>query len=142
MKEERARTGSYETRTQLRGRKPILTEKQHQDILELVQKQPDITMKEMIQRLHLPVGSEAVRGGLLKQGYTYNKKSLQAKRNTWIETISGANVEHQVYLDKSSINTNITRHYAHAVHGKRAIDAILINTSAGTNVWNNRTATS
>ena len=28
--EERARTGSYETRTQLRGRKPILTEKQHQ----------------------------------------------------------------------------------------------------------------
>ena len=32
--EERARTGSYETRTQLRGRKPILTEKQHQDILE------------------------------------------------------------------------------------------------------------
>ena len=36
--EERARTGSYETRTQLRGRKPILTEKQHQDILELVQK--------------------------------------------------------------------------------------------------------
>ena len=40
--EERARTGSYETRTQLRGRKTILTEKQHHDILELVQEQPDI----------------------------------------------------------------------------------------------------
>ena len=34
--EERARTGSYENRTQLRRRKPILTEKQHRDILELV----------------------------------------------------------------------------------------------------------
>ena len=48
--EERARTGSYETRTQLRGRKTILTEKQHHDILELVQEQPDITMKEFGQR--------------------------------------------------------------------------------------------
>ena len=77
--EERARTGSYETRTQLRGRKPILTEKQHQDILELVQKQPDITMKEIIESLNLPVGSKAVRRFLIKQGYTYKKKSLHAK---------------------------------------------------------------
>ena len=69
--EERTRTGSYETRTYLRGRKPILTEKQHQDILELVQKQPDITMNEIIEILHLPVGNEAVRRFLIKQGYTY-----------------------------------------------------------------------
>ena len=34
--EERARTGSYETRTQLRDRKTILTEKQHHDILVTV----------------------------------------------------------------------------------------------------------
>ena len=32
--------------------------------------------------------------------------------------------EHQIYLDESGINTNLTRHYAHAVHGKRAIDAM------------------
>ena len=57
---------------------------------------------------------------------------VQAKRNTWIENISGANAEHQVYLDESGINTNLTRHYAHEVHGKRAIDAIPINTLAGT----------
>ena len=69
--EERARTGSYETRTQLRGRKTILTEKHHHDILELVQKQPDITMKE--------IGDEAVRRFLIKQGDTYKKKSLHAK---------------------------------------------------------------
>lgn len=50
--EELARTGSYETRTQLRGRKTILTEKHHHDILELVQKQPDITMKEIVETLH------------------------------------------------------------------------------------------
>ena len=67
------------TRTHLRGRKTILTEKQHLDILEIVQKQPDITMKEIVETLHLPVGSEAVRRFLIKQGYTYKKKSLHAK---------------------------------------------------------------
>ena len=66
--EERARTGSYETRTQLRDRKTILTEKQHHDILELVQEQPDITMKEIVETLHLPVGDEAVILPLSRQG--------------------------------------------------------------------------
>lgn len=47
----------------------------------------------------------------------------QAKHNTWIEN-----------LDESGINTNLTRHYARAVHGKRAIDAAPINTPAGTTV--------
>ncbi|MGN8734116.1 IS630 family transposase [Fusicatenibacter saccharivorans] len=58
----------------------------------------------------------------------------QRKRSQWIETISGANAEHQIYLDESGINTNLTRHYAHAVHGKRAMDATPINTPAGTTV--------
>ena len=140
--EERARTGSYETRTQLRGRKTILTEKQYHDILELVQEQPDITMKEIVETLHLPVGDETVRRFLIKQGYIYKKNlctqknrivpDVQRKRSQWIETISGANAEHQIYLDESGINTNLTRHYAHAVHGKRAMDATPINTPAGT----------
>ncbi|RGH82327.1 IS630 family transposase [Blautia sp. AM28-27] len=39
-----------------------------------------------------------------------------------------------MYLDESGINTNLTRHYAHAVHGKRAMDATPINTPAGTTV--------
>ena len=57
---------------------------------------------------------------------------MQRKRSQWIETISSANAEHQIYLDESGINTNLTRHYAHAVHGKRAMDATPINTPAGT----------
>ena len=46
---------------------------------ERTQKQPDITMNEIIEILHLPVGNEAVRRFLIKQGYTYKKKSLHAK---------------------------------------------------------------
>ena len=56
---------------------------------------------------------------------------MQAKRSAWIENISDANAEHQIYLDESGINTNLTRHYARAVHGKCAIDAAPINTPAG-----------
>ena len=52
---------------------------------------------------------------------------MQAKRSAWIENISDANAEHQIYLDESGINTNLTRHYARAVHGKSAP----INTPAG-----------
>ena len=59
---------------------------------------------------------------------------VQIKRKTWIENIAGAKPEHQIYLDEIGINTNLTRHYAHAVHGKRAIDAAPINTPAGTTV--------
>ena len=36
-------------------------------------------MNEIIEILHLPVGNEAVRRFLIKQGYTYKKKSLHAK---------------------------------------------------------------
>ena len=59
---------------------------------------------------------------------------VQIKRKIWIENIAGAKPEHQIYLDESGINTNLTRHYAHAVHGKRAIDATPVNTPAGTTV--------
>ena len=48
--------------------------------------------------------------------------------------MSGAKAEHQIYLDESGINTNLTRHYARAIHGKRAIDAAPINTPASTAV--------
>ena len=63
-----------------------------------------------------------------------NVPDVQAKRRTWIENISGTKAKHQVYLDESGINTNLTRHYARAVHGKRAIDAAPINTPVGTTV--------
>ena len=59
---------------------------------------------------------------------------VQIKRKTWTKNIAGANPEHHIYLDESCINTNYTRQYAHAVHGKRAIDATPINTPAGTTV--------
>lgn len=77
--ERRDQTGGYETRTNLRGRKPVLSEEQRQAIIQLVREEPDITINEMIERLHLNVCDETVRRVLVKEGYTYKKKSLHAK---------------------------------------------------------------
>ncbi len=59
---------------------------------------------------------------------------MQIKRSSWRERISGTNADHQIYLDESGINTNLTRRYARALHGERAIDATPINTPTGTTV--------
>lgn len=77
--ERRERTGSFETRTYLRGRKPILSQEQDRTIIRLVQNEPDITVHEIIERLHLNVCNETVRRVLVRSGYTYKKKSLHAK---------------------------------------------------------------
>ena len=75
----RDRTGEWQTRTHLRGRKPALSQEQQQAIIQLVQEQSDITINEIIEQLHLTVSDETVRRVLIKAGYTYKKKSLHAK---------------------------------------------------------------
>lgn len=64
----------------MRGRKTILTEKQHHDILKLVQEQPDITMKEIVETLHLPVGDEARQAFSDKTRLHLQEKVFACKR--------------------------------------------------------------
>ena len=71
-------TGDYRTQTSRRGRKPLLSPEQKQQIVELVNQQPDITLSEIIEELHLPVSRETVRRVLCKMGYTFKKKSMHA----------------------------------------------------------------
>ncbi len=71
-------TGSVETRTCLRGRKRSLREEEIQKIDRLIQKHPDITLKEIIETLNLHVSDETVRKAVLKLGFVYKKKSLHA----------------------------------------------------------------
>ena len=74
----RNETGSYETQTNLRGKKPKISEKDSQNILALVSKQPDITCLEIIETLNLPVSISTVWRFLQKRGYRRKKKSLHA----------------------------------------------------------------
>ena len=74
----RNETGSYETQTNLRGKKPKLSEADHQNIVALISKQPDITCLEIIETLNLSVSIDTVWRFLQKQGYRRKKKSLHA----------------------------------------------------------------
>ena len=74
----RNETGSYETQTNLRGKKPKLSDANHQRILSLLEKQPDITCLEIIETLNLSVSIDTVWRFLQKAGYRRKKKSLHA----------------------------------------------------------------
>ena len=74
----RNETGSYETQTNLRGKKPKLSDADHQHILSLLEKQPVITCLEIIETLNLPVSIDTVWRFLQQAGYRREKKSLHA----------------------------------------------------------------
>ena len=74
----RNETGSYETQTNLRGKKPKLSDADHQHILSLLEKQPDITCLEIIETLKLPVSIDTVWRFLQQAGYRRKKKSLHS----------------------------------------------------------------
>lgn len=78
LKKRWEETGTIETRTSLRGRKPALSQENVKRIDELVKSRSDITMQEIIDTLHLSVCNETVRKTVRKLGYRRKKKSLHA----------------------------------------------------------------
>lgn len=69
---------SLEVRTNLRGRKSKLTQKNLDDIKNLIEEQNDITIHEITEKLRLTVSDETVRRAVIKMDYVYKKKSLHA----------------------------------------------------------------
>lgn len=78
LEKQMRETGSVETRASQRGRKPALSQADIQDIDQMIQAQPDITIHELREKLQLSVSDETVRKAVLKLGYVYKKKSLHA----------------------------------------------------------------
>ena len=66
LKKSWEETGSFETRTFLRGRKPALSPEKLASIDQLVKDKPDVTLQEIVDTLHLTVSIETVRKALLK----------------------------------------------------------------------------
>ena len=137
-------TGSVETRTSQRGCKPVLSQNDFQNIDQLIQQQPDITIHEIMEKLQLHVSDETVRKAILKLGYVYKKKSLHAseqerpdvkeKRKSWREHLSENDANHLVFLDESGVNTDMTRHYARSKKNERAVDSTPVNTPCNTTI--------
>ncbi len=69
-------TGSVKLKTNKRGRKLSLSSEDLSNIDKAIQKQPDITIEEIIEKLDLHVTNETVRKAVIKMGYVYKKKFL------------------------------------------------------------------
>jgi len=67
-------TGSYEPRPNPNGRKPVLSPQQLGEITGRINMQPDITLQELIDELHLPVCVSALcRTVKNKHGFRFKK---------------------------------------------------------------------
>ena len=70
--------GTADLRTNLCGRKSMITPEDEEHIKELIEKNNDITIHEINEALNLGVCDEAVRKRVVKMGFRYKKKSLHA----------------------------------------------------------------
>ena len=74
------RTGSYEPRPNPNGRKPALSPQQLEQITDKINKQPDITLQELIDELSLPVCISALcRTVKNKLGFCYKKNVARCR---------------------------------------------------------------
>ena len=70
--------GNLGVRTSERGRKPVIHDGERMKIRELVIHQPDITIQEVKDTLHLSASNETIRKCVIALGFVRKKKSLHA----------------------------------------------------------------
>ena len=75
---QKRETGTVAVQTSKRVRKPILNQQQLDEIADTIINQPDITIREIKEKLDLPVSEENIREKVIQMGFVYKKKSLHA----------------------------------------------------------------
>ena len=74
------KTGSYAPRPNPNGRKPALSPQQLEQITDKINKQPDITLRELIDELNLPVCISALcRTVKNKLGFCFKKNAARRR---------------------------------------------------------------
>ena len=123
LKKRWEETGSFETRTFLRGRKPALSPEALESIDQLVKDKPDITLQEIVDTLRLTVSIETVRKALLKLGYRRKKKALHASEQE--RPRCGGEAESLKHCDLSTIPKRV--HKSRPPYGSRKNIVIALN---------------
>lgn len=137
-------TGCVKLQTNKRGMKPILSEKDLNNISGLIDSQPDITINEIIENLGFKATNKTVRKAVIKMGYKYKKShcTLQNvsvpdvvwKRKIWTENLSGYDKNNLIFIDESGINTDLAGIYGHAAGGERCAGKVPLNTPQNTTI--------
>src|SRR5215469_17049322 len=67
-------TGSIQPRPRTQGRKPLITQQTMDQIIQKIEQQPDITLKELIEEFNLSISPAALSKRLTKLDYTFKKR--------------------------------------------------------------------
>ena len=78
LAEQKRKTGSVALRTNQRGRKPVLSAEDKENIRCCIDENPDITIEEIREKLNLSASYSTVERAIDAMGYTLKKKSLYA----------------------------------------------------------------
>lgn len=76
--EEKKKAGDLKPKTHLRGRKPKLTEEQLAAVRRMLDEKPDITLKDLIKALRLPISESRLCRIIQKAGYRLKRKVIHA----------------------------------------------------------------
>jgi transposase len=76
--EQKRKTGSVALRVNQRGRKACLSPEDKERIGHCIDNQPDITIDELREKLHITASYTTVERAIVELGYTFKKKSLHA----------------------------------------------------------------
>ena len=129
-------TGSWEAKPRGGGTSPL---EQHKErILTVVSKQPDATLKEIQAALHKQQGIHTSKSALdrflARHKITRKKKSLLAAeqkrrdvaraRRKWIREQGFLDPARLVFIDETSVNTNMVRLYGRCPRGVRLVDHV------------------
>lgn len=74
LAKQKATTGTVKLQVNRRGRKRVLSEEDLRRIEEMIQLQPGITLREIVETLDLNAGGETVRRAIKRMGYYYHRK--------------------------------------------------------------------
>lgn len=78
LAQQKRETGSAALRVNLRGRKRLLSPEAIASIDQAITAQPDITIHEIRETLHLQASEETIRRAVVALGYRYKKKMIHA----------------------------------------------------------------
>lgn len=74
LSKQMERTGSVKLRTSTRGRKSKIEEHHNKKILEMLRGEPDLTLDEIRNRLHLNCSITTIHRAVKKLGFTRKKR--------------------------------------------------------------------
>jgi transposase len=131
--QRRRDAGTVEPKPHGGGPTPVLGPDDHRRLAELIEAQPDATLKQLKQRGGFTCSLKTLWFALRQQGLTLKKKSLhadeqdrpdvQTKRRSFRRKVKRIEPERLVFVDETGVTTAMTPAYAWAPRGERAVDS-------------------